>query len=121
MAFIIHGQCFFSYLFLHYLHLQFLKLLIAIFRRTANCHTTGISDKKSPQNTTLIYPNPSNGIVHVSNDSQRIKSIKLYNFQGVFIQEFFTNDFSISNVTAGIYFIIIQTEKSTFINRLVKQ
>jgi hypothetical protein len=69
----------------------------------------------------LIYPNPTHGIVHVSLENQKIKSIKLYNLQGAFIEEFFTNDFSVSMLTAGIYYIKVQTDKSTFTQKLVKQ
>ena len=107
----------------HIWDMQFIQwdLLDILPNLIANCNTTGILEEKPPQNTTLIYPNPSNGIVHVSNDSQKINSIKLYNFQGTFIQEFFTNDFSVSNLKAGIYFIIIQTDESTFTHKLVKQ
>jgi hypothetical protein len=83
--------------------------------------TIGILEENHPENSALIYPNPSDGNVHVSIDNQKIKSIKLYNLQGGFIEEFFTNDFSVSSLTAGIYIINIQTDKSTFINKLVKQ
>ncbi|MBK6967055.1 MAG: T9SS type A sorting domain-containing protein [Bacteroidales bacterium] len=50
-----------------------------------------------------------------------MESIRLCNLQGKLIQEFFTNDFSVSNLSAGIYYIIIQTGKSTFTHKLVKQ
>jgi hypothetical protein len=73
------------------------------------------------ENTILIYPNPTSGIVHVNNSSKKIKSIKLYNLQGEFIEEFFTNDFSVSTLPAGIYFINVQTDQSTFVNKLIKQ
>jgi len=95
-----------------------LQLLPAMI---ANCHPTGMLEVNRPANATLIYPNPTNGIVHVDNVDQKIKSIKLYNLQGVFVQEYFMNDFSVSNQASGIYFIIIQTDKSTFTNKLVKQ
>lgn len=81
----------------------------------------GVPEENHLENSILIYPNPSNGIVHVGNDNQKIKSIKLYNLQRGFIEEFFTNDFSITNLSAGIYFVIIQTDKSTFANKLIKQ
>lgn len=82
---------------------------------------TSVPEINKLESTIIIYPNPTNGIVHITNDNQKIKSIKLYNSQGVFIQEYFTNDFSVSNLTSGIYFIIVQTNKSTFTNKLVKQ
>jgi hypothetical protein len=72
-------------------------------------------------NTIRIYPNPTNGLVPVNSVNQKIKSIKLYNLRGDFIEEYFKNDFSISNLIPGIYVFNIQTDKSTFINKLVKQ
>jgi hypothetical protein len=83
--------------------------------------TTGLGKENHFENDLLIYPNPSDGLVHVVTDNQIIRSIKLYNLQGGFIEEFFTNDFSVSNLAAGVYFINIQTDKSIFVNKLVKQ
>lgn len=82
---------------------------------------TSIPEIDKPENSVIIYPNPTNGIVHVTYGNQKIKGIHLYNSHGVFIQEYFTNDFSVSNLTSGIYFIIVQTDKSFFTNKLVKQ
>ena len=96
-------------------------LLQILPQMIANCKSTGILEEKQPENTTLIYPNPSNGIVHVSNGNQRIKNIRLFNLQGVLIKAFFTNDFSVSDLTAGIYFITVQSDQSTFTGKLVKQ
>ncbi|MEI7725620.1 MAG: DUF3089 domain-containing protein [Bacteroidota bacterium] len=87
----------------------------------ANCHPASIPDVNLPVNEPLIYPNPANGIVHADIAGQNIRSIRLYNSKGVFVQEYFRNDFSVSNLASGIYFLIIQTERSTFTNKLVKQ
>ena len=64
----------------------------------ANCGATGVSEKKTPQNSILIYPNPTNDMVHVAPFSQKIKHIRLYNLQGGFMKEFFTGDFSVSDL-----------------------
>lgn len=95
-----------------------LQLLPALI---AKCHPAGVMEINPPVAATLIYPNPTDGVVHVDNLSQKIRSIKLYDFKGAFLQEFFTNDFSVANFQAGIYFVIIQTDKSTFTNKLVKR
>ncbi|MCX6307107.1 MAG: DUF3089 domain-containing protein [Bacteroidetes bacterium] len=95
-----------------------LRLLPAMI---ANCHPSGMPDANRRVNAALVYPNPTSGIVHVDNLSQKIISIKLYNLQGVFVREYFTNDFSVANQEPGAYFIIIQTDKSTYTNKLVKQ
>jgi hypothetical protein len=73
------------------------------------------------ENKILIYPNPSTDIVHISNLNSNIESIKLYNLQGMLIREFLGNDFPVSDLSTGIYYINIQTDKSTFTSKLVKR
>jgi hypothetical protein len=68
-----------------------------------------------------VYPNPTSGTVHINTSNSKIKSIKLFNLQGQLIQEYFTNDFSVANLPSGIYSINTQTDKSTFISKLIKQ
>jgi hypothetical protein len=101
--------------FVQYDLLQILPQLIA------SCNTTGIQEQKLQQDNILIYPNPTNGMVHVSCDNQKIKSTKLHNLQGELIREYFVNDFSVADIASGIYFITIQTDKSTFVHKLLKQ
>ena len=72
-------------------------------------------------NATLVYPNLTNGTVHLNNDGQTIKNVKMYNPQGKLIKEFFSNNFSISNIASGTYYIVTQTSKSTFTNKLIKK
>jgi len=84
-------------------------------------HTCLVQEVNQPENNPFIYPNPSGGIVHVSNNSQKTESIRLFNLQGDFIREFFTNDFSVADLAAGIYFITVQTDRSSFPRKLVKQ
>ena len=83
--------------------------------------TTLVPEINKPENNVIIYPNPSNGNIHVSADNQKIKSVKIYNLLGDFVEEFFTNDFSVSNLTSATYFIIVQTDKSTYTYKLIKQ
>jgi hypothetical protein len=96
--------------------LQLLPGLIAITHPD-----TSVPEDINLENSAPIYPNPTDGIVHVPDDHQKIKSIRLYNSQGVFVQEYFTKDFSVSNHAPGIYFILIQTNKSTYNHKLIKQ
>jgi hypothetical protein len=107
----------------HIWDMQFIQgdLLQIIPQMIANCNPIVSLEENHPQSTLLIFPNPSNGIVHVVHESQEIKSIKLYDLQGKFMEEFFTNDFSIANLNPGMYFIIIQTDKSTIISKVARQ
>jgi len=68
-----------------------------------------------------VYPNPTSGAVHVNTNNQKIKNIKLFNMQGQLIQEYFTNDFSVANLSSAVYFVTIQTDKFTLTNKLIKQ
>ncbi len=78
------------------------------------------TDEYSLENS-LFYPNPTNGAVHLNTGNQKIKSIKLFNMQGQLIQEYFTNDFSVSNFPDGFYFVTVQTDNSIYVNKLIKQ
>lgn len=53
--------------------------------------------------------------------NQNLVNIKIYNSTGHLLQEHFTTEFSKANLPSGIYFIATQTDKSTFMNQLVKQ
>jgi hypothetical protein len=82
---------------------------------------TSVPKVAESENDIHIYPNPATDKVHVGNANSKIKSIILYNLQGKLVQEFFTNDFSVSSLNNGIYFIRIQTDKSTYTGKLVKK
>jgi hypothetical protein len=86
-----------------------------------SCTLTSGIDKRSIENIFSVYPNPTNNIVHINTGNHKVKSIKLFNLQGVFIQDYFTNDFSISNQPNGIYFIKIETDNLMLTKKLIKQ
>jgi hypothetical protein len=81
---------------------------------------TGINEH-SLENSFLIYPNPANRTVHVNTGNENILTIKLFNLHGELIQKYFTNDFSVSNLPDGIYFVTVQTDNSIYTNTLIKQ
>jgi len=107
----------------HIWDMQFFQndLLQILPQMIASCHLSGILEKNDLGKPTLIYPNPSNGNVHISIENQKIKSVRLYNLQGEFVEEFFTSDFSILHLPPGIFMVNIQTDKSIFVDKLVKQ
>jgi len=71
----------------------------------------------------IIYPNPSSGIVNIeTTNGTQIKTISIYGFKGELV---FKNDrpkdhFDISNLTTGIYFVSIETNKGVFNKRIIK-
>jgi hypothetical protein len=93
-----------------------------IYLRKVSLSTLGSIKNLASQNFLIcVYPNPTNGAVNISSEKQEIRIIKLYNAEGDFIREYFKNDFSVSDLPAGIYYIIAETERSTFFNKLIKQ
>ncbi len=85
------------------------------------CSTTAIGvsifDHK---NIVTISPNPANAIVTLNLANQSLVEIKIYNLAGDLLQEHFSTEFSVENLPNGIYFVTTQTDKSAFINKLIK-
>lgn len=68
-----------------------------------------------------VYPNPTNGQVHIEIQNQTIQSIKVYDLQGRLIKETAENQFDLSNYSNGTYLIKAQTEKGFYSYKLIKQ
>jgi len=69
----------------------------------------------------IIYPNPTNGLVNIEIQNQTIQNIKVYNTQGRLIKETSESLFDLSEYSNGMYFIIAQTEKGIYSQKLLKQ
>lgn len=70
---------------------------------------------------TLIYPNPTNGLVHIEIHNQTIQLIKIYDLQGQLLKETTESQFDLSKYSNGTYFIRTQTEKGLYTYKLIKQ
>jgi hypothetical protein len=68
-----------------------------------------------------VYPNPTNGIIIIDTQKEPIKTVKIYDMIGNLKQKYFSNEFSISTLSDGSYIIVIQTNKTKFISKIVKQ
>jgi Secretion system C-terminal sorting domain/WD40-like Beta Propeller Repeat len=90
-----------------------------LFLRYRNL-TNGINETENTQSVS-IYPNPTNGMINVNILNQNLVSIKIYNLTGGLLQEHFTAKFSIAHLPSGMYYIKTQTNKSTFIHKLIRQ
>jgi len=86
-----------------------------------NCTATNVNENSNSLFSFTPSPNPTSGNVHLNTQGHKIKSIKIFTLTGELLQEYFTTDFSIANLSNGIYFITTQTDKSTFINKIIKQ
>jgi hypothetical protein len=77
-------------------------------------------------NLISIYPNPANEIVNISiKDNSTIKTIELYDVQGRLLQTQMVNDISselnIAERANGMYFIKINTDKGSKVEKLIKE
>ncbi|MDX1462724.1 MAG: T9SS type A sorting domain-containing protein [Marinirhabdus sp.] len=71
-----------------------------------------------------IYPNPAQTVVHIQG-VETIETIAVYDVQGRSITSFDVNteyrEVDISNLTSGIYFFSITSEKGTVVKKLIKE
>lgn len=77
-------------------------------------------------NLITIYPNPVKDLVTITiKDNSILKTIELYDIQGRLLQTQLVNDISselnVAERTNGIYFIKINTDKGTKVEKLVKE
>ena len=82
----------------------------------------GLNESVSPTESRVnVFPNPTNDLVNIKIDNYKIESNKIYNSIGVLVQENNKSEFSISGMSAGIYYIKTTTDKSIFITKIIKQ
>ncbi len=92
-----------------------------IYFRKANLDN--ITSNKSPVYSTdefAVSLNRSTETVHVFTGKQKIKQIELFNMQGKLVNEYSKNDFSVSGLPNGIYFIRVETNQTAFTRKLFK-
>ncbi|MFD2434034.1 BspA family leucine-rich repeat surface protein [Mesonia maritima] len=71
-----------------------------------------------------IYPNPTKNILNIEiKNHQEIEKIKVYNIEGVTLQIIQENrkQLNVENLSAGIYFIKITTDRGVVTKRLIKE
>lgn len=84
-----------------------------------NNPVTGIDNVNESQ-MVVIYPNPTDDKIKLSIEPQKVKSIKIYDSNGLLLKEFFTTEISISELSSGQYFIVIQTDKKVITKKIIK-
>lgn len=74
-------------------------------------------------NSSHIYPNPNSGVFTVTNEKSESLTIIVYDLLGQIIYQTNKNDkeigIDISNVTKGIYFVLITVKDKKFINKII--
>jgi D-alanyl-D-alanine carboxypeptidase len=81
----------------------------------------GLTESRIPEKLIRAYPNPTNGLIHIEIPNQTIQSIKVYDLQDQLIKETTENQFDLSNVSNGTYFIKAQTKQGFYSYKLIKQ
>jgi D-alanyl-D-alanine carboxypeptidase len=81
----------------------------------------GITENTISEELITVYPNPTNGLVHIEIPNHTIQSIKLYDLQGQLIKETIQNQFNLSNYSNGTYFIKAQTKTGFYNYKIIKQ
>jgi D-alanyl-D-alanine carboxypeptidase len=81
----------------------------------------GLDESTIPDKLITLYPNPTNGLVRIEIPNQTIQNIKVYDLQGQLIKETIENQFDLSNVSNGMYFIKVQTKQGFYSSKLIKQ
>jgi hypothetical protein len=86
----------------------------------------GIGDSEI-ENEIVLFPNPTdNELTIINKSNQQILSASLFDINGRLIQKFNFNNgtpntkISLENFSVGIYFVSLQTNKTTIIKRIVK-
>ncbi len=95
---------------------------------TVTFHYMGVASSIQENSNAIfsMYPNPASTELRIENGELKINSIDMYDVLGqkYFAPTLFARDktsINISELTAGIYFLKITGEKSTYIERFVKE
>ena len=69
----------------------------------------------------IVYPNPTNGIVTISNIQEKNIDVTVYDLNGRALLNTTNSQVDISNLTSGVYLFKVKAEKSEVLKRIVKQ
>ncbi len=82
----------------------------------------GIADYEM---TTTLYPNPNNGRFTINNEQLKIKNVYVYDVYGKLLKSVEANantvDLDVRELSAGIYFVRISTDKGVVTKNFVKK
>jgi len=90
-------------------------------------YTVGLEESKVQNSTFSIYPNPANNSITINytGDLSQKTNIAIYNYLGQEIMQSNlqskTSTINVSDITNGIYFVRVRTNKTQQVERLVIQ
>ncbi|MFN3939685.1 MAG: T9SS type A sorting domain-containing protein, partial [Chitinophagales bacterium] len=71
-----------------------------------------------------VYPNPAFDIIYLKSNGDLINSVKLYNSEGQFINDWFNNTkemiIDLEILPTGVYLLKINTETNYSISKIIK-
>jgi len=77
--------------------------------------TVSVENFSEETSSIKVYPNPTNGIVSITNDAELIKLIQVYSINGVLLFEQFPNDYNhkldLSLYQSGVYICKVTTSQ----------
>jgi len=91
---------------------------------TVSVDNTTLNVNSELESNISIYPNPSKKLLHImNNDTLVLKTLQVYDMAGRLIKTYplkINNTIDISNLSKGVYNIVIDSEKGDIKKRLIK-
>lgn len=87
-----------------------------------NTSDVALSISETPANLSLLlYPNPTTNYINIKTNDAILKA-ELYNIQGQKVNASFSNNkVDIQNISNGIYFLKLKTDKGTITKKIIKE
>ncbi|MFT3795163.1 T9SS type A sorting domain-containing protein [Flavobacterium sp.] len=79
------------------------------------------NENKPQDNRIALYPNPASGWVKVTTGAEVLVNIKIYNLAGLLVGEFSEAEFSVENLSSGIYLVAVKTDHGIYNRKLIME
>jgi hypothetical protein len=90
--------------------------------RLAGCYSSTLGIKNSDGVHTSVYPNPNNGILHITS-SEMITAIEVRDINSKLVSSVISNSknetIDLSSQPSGIYFVSVTTNTSVKVNKII--
>lgn len=90
------------------------------YGNVASCiESNGLNEDKEKSN--ILYPNPTDGLIHISVSNQNILNVKVFDTKGYCVKESSESPINISEISLGTYLIQAETENGSFSYKFIKE
>jgi D-alanyl-D-alanine carboxypeptidase len=83
--------------------------------------TVGITEALNTSFKIDIYPNPTSCVLYIDISGQKLQSAELYNMQGKRINVFNQSLLPVEELSAGVYYLVINTNGGSVVKKFIKQ